>query len=84
MKKISNSKELKNILNIEDANAKGWLSFLNKNSIKNCFLEQKLVANNYILFAGDIRDPEELIKTFANFKIDFEYFKFLNKNCFFV
>ena len=46
-----------------------------KMSWKNGFLEQRLEANNYILFAGDIRDPEELIKTLANFKIDFEFFK---------
>ena len=75
LKKISTSKELKNILNIEDINLKG-LYFRNKIVMKKMVLEQRLEANNYILFAGDIRDPEELIKTLANFKIDFEFFKF--------
>ena len=35
-------------------------------------IEKSLITNNYLLFAGDLKQPEEIIKVLQTNKIDFE------------
>lgn len=62
---------MKACLNIEEFILKGISFKKMSNNIK--IQDKYLITENYMLFAGDLREPEEMIKFFKTNKIDFEF-----------
>lgn len=74
MNKISNSKEIKNLLNIEAVNTKRIYYYINSKKSKSSLFpsEKALIVNNYYLFPADLKDSEALITKLKEFNLDFE------------